>query len=389
MPITISTTEVLIDAENITFEDLYQEAVTQGLTNIISKLDTHYFIDSSLHLINSATLSGVNITITINGPNCHIEHLSTLSLGAIDANGKTKDGCYFSMPNVTFNYGFGPGGRWSNTSGNLYAYASIIKVPGFWLFSTRENIVKIIDCVITGAGMLSGLDSVFKNNIIEYSDGEFGTLLPSYSQVFDFSHNVVNDTRTTNGKNAAFFYNPDYHRDVTIFYTEFNNYTDLINMEDSRYSTINRYTITLNGCTCKNGYSAIRLDQSTRIKATFKFNPTIVDFNLVPKANLTVTLTDVEGTSYTYTTDANGVLDEWVLFYDDPADAPATYKNPYTINMTDGTNSATYNMTIDRNMENFTMLFLTQFAAPVDYNRIQGMLDNLNVGGGSTDTAFV
>ncbi len=141
-------------------------AVSEGQWGVVWKQSsTQYAFDCKLQVGDGSTatyFTDINkqILVSVSGGYIYTKVGSTFTLGSIDANGNTYNGCTltFTNPNIQ---------AWSSdgSTGDIYLYASMVKGYMFWrMYRGSSQIVKIIDCTIDGwiGGRFQGASGVIK-----------------------------------------------------------------------------------------------------------------------------------------------------------------------------------------------------------------------------------
>jgi len=383
MGISITYSAITVDNVVVTFEDIYQYAVTNNQTNYISKLGNSYLITNDLIITNNATVFDTNKFITINGDLLQIHKGSSLSLGTKRVDGSTLDGCTLNMPSVKLAYGFGC----TNTtdSGDFFAYGSTINIFGFWGFFSGANHVEVIDCFVDGFGRIEGVNSILKNIIFKKSHGRFGVLSPkgtinTLEKLYSYDSTVYYDAATSNNVSCALYHNPGYAPDLDIYYGEYNGYNELAYIEPTSV----KHTLRLRGSIVNNGYTIHRVNANVDFYHQYRFNPMVLKTDSSTAVGVSVIVSDVDGVEvFNSTTDQTGNVDGWITYYEDIVGSTPRIKTPHTITMTDGTITNSEKIYMDKNYEMFPLYFIdttattTTGGTTVDYTIIQGMLDTL------------
>jgi len=357
MSIIINSTGITVDNTVVTFDDIYNYAVTNNKTYYISKSGSSYYIKGNLTITNNGALHDINKFIT----------------------GSTTDGCTLNAPNIKLAYGFGCTDK--TNSGDFFAYESTINVFGFWGFFSGANHVEVIDCFVDGFGRIEGSNSILKNIIFKH--GRFGVLSPkgtikTMEQLSVYDSTVYYDTSTSSNVSCSLYHNPAYAFDLDIYYGSYDGYTQLAYIETGTIKN----TLRLRGSIVKNGYTLHRLGNNVDFYHQFRFNPKILKIDGSPVLGINVTIADNTGTVvFNGNSDQLGILDTWITYYEDIINSTPAIKTPHTITITDGTTTSTTKLYIDRNFEDFPLYFVdtttTGTGASVDYTVIQGMLDTL------------
>ena len=373
MSITINTTAVTINNENISFEDIYQKAVTDGKTNIVSKLGNSYLITSDLVIKGNSTLTDTNKFITINGDLIQIEKGSLLHIGILHPNGATTDGCTISAPNIKLIYGFG--NTTKTYSGDFKAFGSTINIFGFWSFFEGTNTVQIINCFVDGFGRIAGTNSILKNIIFKQSHGQYGVLSPK-GDLQEMSGLSVYDSKTSGAYKCSLYHNPTYAPDLTIYYGTYAGYDTLAYLESG--GTAHSHKLTLLGSDVIDGYTLFREDSSIDFYHKFRFNPKLMKPDGSSIINANFVIKDNTGTTeFTGNTDLNGDIDCWLTYYQDIAPSTTSIRTPHTMEITSGTDTVLYTIIMDKNYNKFPLIFSVGGSGgvgTVDYDRIQAMI---------------
>jgi len=360
MGISISSSRITVTDDTVTFDDIYQYAVSNNKTQYINKLSNSYEITTDLYISNNGKVSDTNVFVTILGELIQIDKTSILSLGEIRPNGSTLNGCTLNAPNIKLGYGFG------NTdiskSGNLFLYGSIINIYGFWGFFSGDNHVEIIDCFIDGFGRIEGVNSILKNITFKRSHGKYGVLSPKGKlkimeklSVYDsiaFYDSYEHETVT-----CSVYCNPALAGNLEILYGSYDGYEQLAYLESVNDNT--RSTLTFKGSDIKNGYELYRESDNVDVYHQYRFNPVITNADGSLASNIDITITDVDGDIvYTGSSDQYGVVDTWVTYYEDVVATGTKIKTPHTVSLTDGNITTTNILYIDKNYENFPYYFV-------------------------------
>ena len=375
MSITINSTAITIDSETLTFEDIYQYAVTTNRTTYIQKLGTSYNIKVDLILKNNSHLSDTNKFITVEGDLFQIEKGSSLKLGERRLDESTYDGCTLNIPNVKLGYGFGSTNV--NNSGDLFLYNSTINIFGFWGFFEGNNHVEIINCFIDGFGRISGSNSIIKNVIYKRSHGRYGLMSPK-GNIRKMINMSVYDSFEYNNLRCSVYHNPKFAPDLDIFYGEYSGYDKLAYIEP----TTAPHRLTMHGSKINGNYDIVRADNNVDFYHKFRFNPTILDNNGNEVMSVRVVIKDKNGDIvFDNTTDNNGEIDTWVTYYRDIAGGSTDVLTPHTIEVSYDTYFNTLELFINKNYEKFPLYLSnnnsTSTGGDIDYDRIANMLDSV------------
>lgn len=349
MSISITSSKITINNETVSFDDIYQYAVSNNKTAYIQKLGDFYNITPDLFISNGGSVTDTNVSVTIQGDLIQIDKTSELRLGEKRANGSTLNGCTLNAPNISNSYGFG--NTTKTNSGNLFLYNSTVNVFGFWGFFSGNNHVEIIDCFIDGFGRIEGSQSILKNIIFKKSHGRYGILSPKGTiglmenlSVYDATHDGSN--------NAAVYHNPQYAFDLDIYYGVFDGYTDLAYIENKT----GHNTLKFKGGDIRNGYGLIRTGTNVDVFHQFRFKPQVLSSSGSKLSNASVKLVDNEGIEvFNGFTDQDGIVDVWVTYYEDKPNLTPKVKTPHTLAVSDSGITLEGTLYIDRNMEDFPL----------------------------------
>lgn len=378
--ITISATDVIVDGQTATFEDIYQYAVTNNKTQYVNKLGNSYLIKTNLRLKNNATVQDTNKTILIEGQYIEIIFGSTLKLGTKRFDGSTCDGCSLSAPNILLNYGFGC--TTVGNSGNLLLYNSTINIWGFWSFFKGDNLVEIIDCFIDGFGRVSGPNSILRNIIFKRSHGIYGCLSPkgvlkemSNMSSYD-SLESYHSAWKTNFK-CSLYHNPEFAPNLDIYYGTYGGYDKLLYVED----TPGKWTTTLYGSKVLGNYNIFRETTGNHsFYHKYRFKPKIQNPDGSTVVGATVEITNNKNIiEFTGTTDINGYIDCWLTYFRNIVNVNVDeIVTPHSIKITKDNKVITTSLYVNKNMEDFPLFLLnpTNNSTTIDYDRIQNMIDN-------------
>jgi hypothetical protein len=380
LAITITNTDVTVDNQVASFEDIYQAAVTANKTQYVSKLDTSYLIKLNLRLRNNAIVADTNKSITITGQYIQIPTGCTLKLGDRRSDESTLNGCALNAPNIYNNYGFGS--TVVTDSGNLYLYNSNINVFGFWSFFKGDNKVEIIDCFVDGFGRVSGPNSILKNIIFKRSHGRYGSLgtkgtiakvenLKSFD-VYTYLDATLNNTTLQ----CSLYHNPDFVTNLDIYYGEYSGYGTLLFVE----STVGHFITTLYGTKVNGSYSFYRRANNNSFYHKYRFKPKIQLNDGSEVVGAMVTIKDKLGnTEFTGVTDQDGYIDTWLTYLRNIKDVQTNQiMTPHTITIVKNAITLTGYLYVDKNMDDFPLYLdstsTSSESAPVDYDRIQTMI---------------
>lgn len=384
MGISISSSSITIDNTTVTFDDIYQYAVSNNATQYINKLGSSYEIKVDLLLINNATLSDVNVFVNVLGDLIQIDKTSTLSLGELRPNGSTLNGCTLNAPNIKLAYGFG--NTTTTNSGNLFLYGSTVNIYGFWGFFSGDNHVEVIDCFIDGFGRIEGSDSILKNIIFKRAHGKYGILSPkgtlkTMENLSVYESEAFYDSYEKETVTCAVYCNPILAGDLEILYGSYDGYAELAYLESVTDGT--RSTLTFKGSEIKNGYALYRESNNVDLYHQFRFNPIITKADGSAAVGISITIEDKNGNVVCNTTsDQSGMINEWVTYYEDVVSTGIDIKTPHKITMTDGTITSINTLYFNKNYEMFPYYFIdtpigSGSGGDIDYDQIQTMLNTL------------
>jgi len=358
MGITINSSAITVDNYNVSFEDIYQYAVSNNKTQYISKLGSSYEIKNNLILINNTTLTDINVFVTVLGDLIQIDKTSTLYLGEIRTNGSTLNGCTLNAPNIKLAYGFG--NTTTSDSGNLFLYGSTVNIFGFWSFFSGNNHVEIIDCFIDGFGRIEGSNSILKNIIFKRSHGKYGILSPkgalnTMENMSVYSAEAYYDNYERATVTCSVYHNPSLAFDLDILYGSYDGYEQLAYIESNGNI---RNKLTFKGSEIKNGYNLYRESNNVDVYHQYRFNPTITRDDGSPWSGVAISISDVNGVVvYNGVSDMLGVIDTWITYYEDIVATGTSIKTPHTITLTAGDKTSVNELYINKNYENFPYYF--------------------------------
>jgi len=358
MSIAITTTDVTIDNQTVTFEDIYQYAVSINKTSLVNKLGNAYLLKTNLKLQNGATVQDINKAITIEGKLIQIPTGCTLRLGERRTDLSTLNGCTLSAPNIENAYGFGA--TTTTASGNLLLYNSTINIFGFWSFFKGDNLVEIIDCFIDGFGRISGVNSILKNIIFKKAHGKYGGLATMgnillMKDIYSYDVLPYYDSYEKATVKCALYHNPQFAPNVTMYYGEFSNYESLLYVESMSSGS---YTFELRGTKVTNGYSMYKeVGSKTDFKHSFRFKPKILDSNGATLMDVNVVIKDKTGAIVlNANTDNNGNIDTWLTYCKQlQTENTVTIMTPHTITLTSGDITSELKLYVNDNFEDFPM----------------------------------
>jgi len=322
MGITFTYAATTVVGGNFTFEDIYQASIFAGNT-YCKKLGTSYLISNDLivgDFITPTTLTGKNISVTIEGDLFQIKTGSSLNLGTIDnITGSTKDGVFISCPNIANAYGFGCNQKNGvlTKSGDLFAYDSFLDIFGFWgFFGGTTQHCEVIDCLINGFGRIEGPNSKLLNITTQKSHGRFGVI--AAKGIINTYENVSSKAVFPyQGHNCSVYFNPAYAPNLRIIGGTYDGYT-----EGLLYSEPNSTGVSTTGhCTfvdsdIRNGFSGYFSDINTEYFIRYTFNPIFKNSIGSPIAYCNVIITDNYGTEvFNGQADLNGHISEELLFH--------------------------------------------------------------------------
>jgi len=356
MSILITSSSVTVTGSIVTFEDIYQQAVSNNLP-YVKKLGNSYELSGDLYIQGNAGIKDINVNVTVLGTLIQIEKGSFLQIGEKRTDLSTYDGGSLYAPSIKVAYGFGNTNK--NNSGNLFMYNSIIDVYGFWGFFNSDttgnvNHVELIDCFINGFGRIEGQNSILKNLKFKQSHGQYGILSPK-GQLYIMENLSVGAVKTESGFNCSVYHNPQYANDLTILGGIYSGYNDLAYIESNPGGT----KLTFINSTISNGYQCVREANNVDLFHKFTFSPIVKDLNgaLVDACNIVIT--DSSGTIvYNGTTNPSGTISEDVVYYTQDRNGNGSYKTPHTVTLSKGTVSIDYEIKIDHKLTNFP-LYLT------------------------------
>jgi hypothetical protein len=330
--IDFSSSKVKIKTGAWTFEEIYQEMISQGKSGYIERCGNHYTFANDLYIGNSdnsyVVVDDTNVSITVLGDKLQIRKNSTLSLGVLRANGSTYGGCTLYMPSPRFSKGFGHTS--TNRSGNFIAYGSKIDVECYWGFYEGSNEVQLIDCIVNGFGRISGDGVILRNLSFDKSNGKYGLF---HGNIQEASGWYSRHTETYGGKDYAIYVDTDYtDGDMVIRDSHFSGYAEgLLYKDRSSHHSIE--TITFLDCEIMDGYDVKSRDDNSNMNISYTFNPTVFDSASEPLTGQTVICYDVDGNPVFHTvTDSNGQISQEVVMYEYIGnDATGSIKTPHTL----------------------------------------------------------
>jgi len=300
MGITFTSDEITILDGDYTFEDIYQASVDAGNT-YCRKLGTSYLISIDVILGDEetpTTLTGQNISVTIEGDLFQITKMTELRLGTIDENGATANGVYLSCPNIANSYGFGSNNRVDGItqSGNLFAYDSFIDIYGFWgFFGGDDQHCEVIDCLVNGFGRIEGENSILENITTQASHGRYGTLATK-GKVKKYKNITSKKSNDYKGHNCSIYFNPNYAPNMRVIGGTYAGYTEgLIYAEKNKSGVEEAGHITFVDSEIKDGYGGYYSDENTKLFIAYTFNPKFKDKNNNTMSDVQVTIVNNEG----------------------------------------------------------------------------------------------
>lgn len=385
MGITITSTNVTIDTVSVSFEDIYQAAVTAKQTATINKLNNSYLITQNIYLTNGASIVDTNKFVTVLGQYIQIPSGCTLRLGTKRTDGSTSDGCTLNAPNIYNNYGFGS--TTTTNSGNLFLYQCVVNIFGYWSFFQGNNQVEIIDCFIDGFGRISGPNSILKNIIFKRSHGRYGSLstkgsIASWTNTSVFSVFPYTDPTINNSLfQCSIYHNPDYATNVDIYYGEYSGYQTLMFVEN----TVGSFVTTLYGSKVDNGYSFYRRANNHSFYHKYRFHPKIQNVDGSTVSDAQVTIKNVNGvTEFTGTSDTNGYVDSWLTYLQNIINVQTNQiMTPHTVTIVKGSVTFVTSLYVNKNMDDFPLFLLPTSIInenTIDYDKIQSIVQTSNNG---------
>jgi len=374
MGISINSSSVTVTTVTVSFEDIYQYAVSNNKTAYVQKLGTSYIITVDVILDNGGNIIDNNKFITIEGDLFQIHKGSSLQLGTKRSNGSTIDGCTLNMPNVKLGYGFGC--TTTTDSGDLFLYGSILNVFGFWGFFEGTNHVEIIDCFVDGFGRISGINSVLQNVIFKRSHGRYGNI-SAKGEIQTMRNLSVYASEPYGDFVCGIYHNPRLAGDQYMYYGEYGGYNTLGYIEN--YSTHN--ILEMRGSKILGNYNLYRDGNSKNVDFyhSFRYQGTIYSQAGDKLIGVTLTVKDKNGdVTHTVTSDQNGEIDIWINYYRDIAVTGITeIMTPHTFEFTKDTTTMTTQLYVNDNFEGIPIyLTATQNSnnTTVDYALIQDMI---------------
>mgnify|MGYP007066213925 CR=1 FL=1 len=315
MSITSSSSAITIVDGDYTFEDIYQASINAG-NQYCKKLGTSYLISIDVLVgdgTQNTTLSGENISITIEGDLFQIRKNAELRLGTKDPITEgTTAGCYLSCPNIKLAYGFGSTSVVSGAtqSGNIFLYDSFIDIYGFWAFFSGPNQhCEVIDCLVNGFGRIEGDNSILQNITTQASHGRYGVLATkgTIARYENVSSKKVNEYT---GRECSVYFNSDFVLGMRVIGGTYDGYNEgLCYLEPAKGSTTEENTITFVDSDIRNGYGGYFYDANTRLKIVNTFNPVFKNAIGSPLAYTSVNIVNNEGTElFNGTSDVNGEI---------------------------------------------------------------------------------
>jgi len=282
MGITFTSDEITIIDGDYTFEDIYQASVDEG-NNYCRKMGTAYLITIDVILGDEETktsLTGENISVTIEGDLFQITKGTELRLGTIDEKGATSNGVYISCPNIKNGYGFGSKNKIDGVtqSGNIFLYDSFVDIYGFWGFFGGENQhCEVQDCLVNGYGRIEGENSVLLNIITQASHGRYGALATK-GKVKTYKNITSKKSNEYKGHTCSIYFNPDLAPNMRVVGGTYDGYDEgLIYAEKNATGVTEAGYITFIDSEIKNGYGGYFTDENTKLFVAYTFNPTFMD----------------------------------------------------------------------------------------------------------------
>lgn len=362
MGISFSNGNFVIDDVYATFEDIRLYDVYYGLGKV-TKSSSTYTINAGIILQNYALLKDTSKTIYVNGNVFQVRSGSTLQLGNKSSATSTSVGCKLYIPNILFEYGFGS--LDPNDSGNLLCYSSTIEAYGFWSFFTGNNTIEIINSTIDGFGKLSGsiymYGVIFKRYHPKYGNFTFDSQLVGYTNVkiTALDKITVNDQRLPSLDSIINVISTGPDKRIELSYGDYYGDSDLLYVLDNQFNL----PIYMYGSLVANGYNLNYLSNNrNNFYHKFKFNPRVQDIYGNILSNSLIKITNRLGVvEYEGVVDANGYIHTWLTYYQDLAGSSAgAILTPHTIEVTNGDNTATMLITVDKNMEDIPLVISNQ-----------------------------
>jgi hypothetical protein len=314
MGITFTSSEITVINGDYTFEDIYQASQDAGNT-YCKKMGTAYLIKNDLILGDEetvTTLTGQNISVTIEGDLFQITKMTELRLGTIDENGGTANGVYISCPNIKNGYGFGSKHQVDSEtqSGNIFLYDSFIDIYGFWgFFGGSSQHCEVIDCLVNGFGRVEGANSILENITTQKSHGRYGVLAAkgNIEKYFNVSSKAVNSYK---GHTCSVYFNPKYAPNMRVIGGTYDGYTEgLIYAEKNKTGVDVAGHITFVDSNIRNGFGGYYSDNTTKLFIAYTFNPKFKDKDNNTLSDVQVTIVNNEGAEvFNGTSDESGKI---------------------------------------------------------------------------------
>ncbi len=331
MAITFTSSAVTILDGNYTFEDIYQASVDAG-NQYCKKLGNAYLISIDVFLGDESTpttLTGQNISVTIEGDLFQITKESQLLLGTINQlTGSTSNGVYLSCPNIMNAYGFGSSNRIDGLtqSGDIFIYDSFIDIYGFWgFFSGPLQHCEVIDCLVNGFGRIEGSNSVLENITTQASHGRYGVLTAkgTIKTLKNISSKSSNEYK---GHTCSVYFNPAYAPNMRVLGGTYDGYTEgLVFFEKNATGVTQAGDITFVDSDIRNGFGGYYTDDNTQMLIAYTFTPKFIDENNNTMSDVQVTITNDQGAEVFNGTSVDGIISTELLYHQEDKNGSNDY----------------------------------------------------------------
>jgi len=331
MGITFTSDEITIVDGDYTFEDIYQASQDQG-NDYCQKLGYSYLISIDVILGDESTLTtltGENISVTIEGDLFQVTKNSELRLGTKDDNGATANGVYLSCPNIKNAYGFGSKHVVDGTtqSGNIFLYDSFLDIYGFWaFFGGTEQKCEIIDCLVNGYGRVEGKDSILENITTQKSNGRYG-ILAAKGSISSYKNITSKKSEDYKDHTCSVYFNPAYSPNMRVTGGVFDGYIEgLIYAEKNDTGVTEAGYITFIDSEIRNGFGGYYSDENTKLFISYTFNPKFKDASNNTLSDVQVTIVNNEDEEvFSGTSDENGEISTELISHIEDSSDSVTY----------------------------------------------------------------
>ena len=386
MSITIVNNELVLDAENISVRDLHSYLVTNysNYTDYTDAKATTIMFYITIRLINGTILHEVNRTIEFYTKKFIVENGCTFRVGIDDPKKGPDDGCGVFMCDVLpDDPGSVFGGETPDTTGNLEGYDSRFYVFCKWSWENPLSRVILKEVFIDGYGGIAGPSSILKKIKIKKAHGKYGGLvmlddIPDTDDIETRDTLPVTDPVSGFIFKAANYFNPKTMKDPIVYNMSSKGYDHVLNFRE-RLDKTKKHIFKLRNGKCHDGYNIHREnnDNGVDFHHQFHFNPRIITKNGYPLTNAPYTIHDqFNNLVASGNTDQYGFIDEWINYYVDLTDGTKGIQTPHTVTVEINGVKNTTIVVIDAPY-NKSKIYIMEpvLPDPVDYSRIQAMLD--------------